>query len=65
VSIHRKRGRPRREEAAASLKKSILVPLPLWDLIQTLAELEGLTTHAWMRQALDDQAKAKLEKAGK
>lgn len=52
VSIHRKRGRPRRDEDATSIKKTVLVPLPLWEAIARIAEAEGVTPHAVMREAI-------------
>ncbi len=54
--LHRKRGRPRRDEDAASVRKTLRVPIALWQAIEAMAEEEGVSTHAWMRQALAEKA---------
>ncbi len=56
--IHRKRGRPGVDEDATTHRATLRIPLPLWEEIQRLAEREGITTHAWMRSALDDQVES-------
>ena len=57
MGIHRGRGRPRRGDDAPVHRVTIRVPLPIWTHIQRLAELEGLTTHAWIRRTLDEATK--------
>ena len=55
--IHRKRGRPGVDEDATTHRATLRIPLPLWEEVQRLAAEKGLTTHAWMREALDAQVK--------
>jgi hypothetical protein len=57
MDIHRGRGRPRRGEVALSRQVNLRIPLPLWAEIERLAGIAGVTAHAWMRKALQDQVK--------
>ena len=56
MPIHRKRGRPRREEDASIVRKTLRIPTALWKVIEAQADKEGINTHAWMRSALAEKA---------
>ncbi len=53
MGIHRQRGRPRADEDATTHRATVRIPLPLWAEIERLAAEDGITPHAWMRQALE------------
>lgn len=57
MGIHRKRGRPRVGDDASTHRATLRIPMPLWNRIEQLAAGAGMTTHAWMRLALEAQAK--------
>lgn len=54
MAIHRQRGRPRADEEAATHRATVRIPLPIWAEIERLALADGMSTHAWMRRALDE-----------
>ena len=60
MAIHRRRGRPRLGEDASTHRVTLRVPLPLWEQIECLAKADGLTHHAWMRQALEAVTSSRL-----
>ena len=61
MNIHRRPGRPRVGEDTAVHRVTLRVPLKLWLEIKHLADLAGVTPHAWMRQAIHDQASGQGE----